>query len=82
MGLALSPSLLKLRKPLPCRRLVPDLVMVVMSPAWVNSALLLIELTRISSMPSTDGKTLRPPSPMPLRRTLVVEMPSTEISFW
>jgi hypothetical protein len=56
--------------------------MVVMSPVWANSALLLMVLTRISSIPSTDGKMLRAPSPMPLRRTLVVEMPSTETSFW
>ena len=59
--------------------------MVVMSPVWANSALLLIELTRISSMPSTDGKMLTAPLsslPMPLRRTLAVEIPSTETSFW
>ena len=71
-----------MKNALPCHVLVPGLVMVVMSPVWANSALLLIELTRISSMPSTDGNTLRPPSPMPLRRTFVVEMPSTDTSFW
>ena len=59
--------------------------MVVMSPVWASSALLLMELTRISSTPSTDGKMLMAPLsslPIPLRRTFTLEMPSTETSFW
>ncbi len=38
--------------------LVPGLVIVVMSPTCANSALLLIEETRISWMPSIEGKML------------------------
>jgi hypothetical protein len=38
------------------------------------------ELTLISSIVSIDGKTLMPSAPIPLRRTLVVRMPSTETS--
>ena len=53
-----------------------------MSPSCGNSAVLLIELTLISSIDSIEGNTLTPSAPMPLRRTLVVRMPSTETSVW
>ena len=65
---------------MPCSLLVPGREIVVMSPSCANSAVLLIELTLISSTDSIDGNTLMPSAPMPLRRTLVVRMPSTETS--
>ena len=67
---------------MPCSAFVPGRDTVVMSPSCGNSAVLLIELTLISWIDSIEGNTLTPSAPMPLRRTLVVRMPSTETSVW
>ena len=58
---------------------MPPFEVVVTSPCCANSALLLVEVTLISLIPSTEGKSsLRGP----LERTEVEEMPSMVNSFW